>query len=95
MCARIACQLADNNELFNFNELNSAEFIGTFGAAHKHLPPGKRISGLFNRHSNLIDSRVDWYKAAILHINIRHSRNRSRAILGITFIREKAPRLRA
>lgn len=65
---RIAYQLADNNELFNFNELNSTEFIETFEATHKHLLPDKCISSLLNRHGNLIDSCIDRFKAAISHI---------------------------
>lgn len=43
-----------------------------FEAMHKRLPLRKCVSSLFNTHSNLIDSCVDWYKAVNLHINARY-----------------------
>lgn len=55
----LTLRIANNNELFDFNQLNSAESIEMFEAAHKRQFPGKRISSLFNTHSDLIDSRVN------------------------------------
>lgn len=41
-------RIANNNELFDFNQLNLTESIEMFEAAHKRLLPGKRVSSLFN-----------------------------------------------
>lgn len=51
--------IANNNELFDFNQLNLTESIEMFEAAHKRLLPGKRVSSYLIHNSDLIDSRVN------------------------------------